>query len=125
MKTTVKIMAVCLLTVSACHNATKGKQNFIPGTYVDSTQTEYGKAMDTLVIKHLDGPNYQIDSRATKQAIRDGKVLPAHHESNKRGATWDTQKEQLIEIVSGRVYTFQPYKHTMMLNNNRVLQKIN
>lgn len=124
MKTTVKIMAVALLAVSACQNATQSEQNFIPGTYVKSGQTEYGNAKDTLVIKHLDGPNYQINFRTTYQAIHEGKPLPVHHKSDTLEATWDSQKEQLIETVSGRVYTFQPDKHTMMLNNNGVLKKI-
>ena len=124
MKTTVKIMAVCLLAVSACQNAAKTKESFIPGIYVDSTQGEYGKAKDTLVIKHLDGANYQIDFKTSFQAIRDGKLLPVHHKNDTLGATWDAQKEQLIEIVSGKVYTFQPDKHTMMLNNNGIFQKI-
>jgi hypothetical protein len=125
MKTTVKIMAVALLAVSACQNATQSKQDFIPGTYVDSVQSEYGKAKDTVNIKHLDGPNYQIEFRTTYQAIREGKLSPVRHKKDIVGATWDAQKEQLIENVSQSIYTFQPDKHTLMLNSKGVLQKIN
>ena len=105
-------MAVCLLGLSACNT----KQDFIQGTYVKSDKSEYGIARDTLIIMQTDGNNYLIDFHVSYQAVRNGKVLLPHHRNDKFSASWDPSKEQLNETVSGRIYTFQPDKNTMMLN---------
>lgn len=110
-------MAACLLAVSACQNAAKTKQNFIPGTYVKSDKGEYGVAKDTLVISQTEDNNYVVDFRVTYQAIRDGQLLPEHHKDDKLSAVWDESKMQLTETISGRIYTFEPDKQIMRLKN--------
>jgi len=116
MKETVKIMAVCLLAVSACRNASKTNQDFIPGTYVKSNKSTYGIAEDTVFITRTGGKNYLVDFHVTYQAIRDGRRLPPRHKDDQLSALWDASKEQLTETVTGRTYTFQPDKQRMMLN---------
>lgn len=123
MKTTVKIIAVCLLAVSACQNTSSLKQDFITGTYVQSGQSKYGVADDTLVIIQADGNHYLIDFEVTYQAIRDGKLLPKHRKKDTLSAVWDAGKEQLQETKSGRTYTFEPDKKIMRLNDG-IFQKI-
>lgn len=109
-------MAVCLLAVSACRNASKTNQDFIPGTYVKSDKSAYGIAEDTVFITQTGGKNYLVDFHVTYQAIRDGRLLLPHHKKEKLNASWDASKEQLTETVTGRTYTFQPDKQRMMLN---------
>jgi len=116
-------MAVCLLAVSACQNASKSKQDFITGTYVQSGKSNYGVADDTLVISHEDGNNYLIDFKVTYQAIREGKLLPKHRKDDTLSAIWDVDRQQLQETKSGRTYTFEPDKKIMRLNDG-IFQKI-
>lgn len=124
MKATIKMMAGAILLLAACQSKNKQTQDFIPGTYVNAAKGEYAIANDTLLIKPIDGNNYQITRRTTYQAIRDGKLLPRHHKEQKLNAVWDSGKQELDETIAGRIFHFDANKRLLLINQ-AVYHKIN
>jgi major membrane immunogen (membrane-anchored lipoprotein) len=124
MKATIKMMIAALLLLAACQSKNSQTQNFIPGTYVNAAKGEYAIANDTLVIKQADGDNYQITRRTTYQAIRDGKLLAKHSKVQNLNAVCDSGKQELDELITGRVFRFDADKKQLLINQ-AVYRKLN
>jgi uncharacterized lipoprotein YajG len=124
MKATVKMMIAAILLLAACQSKNSQTQDFIPGTYVNAAKGEYAIADDTLVIKLVDGNNYQITRRTTYQAIRVGKLLPKHNKVENLNAVWDNNKQELDELITGRIFRFDTDKKLLLIKQ-ATYQKIN
>ncbi|XHR95554.1 hypothetical protein ACFJIV_02275 [Mucilaginibacter sp. UC70_90] len=124
MKATVKMMVAAILLLAACQSKNNQMQNSIPGTYVNAAKGNYAIANDTLVIKQADGNNYQITRRTTYQAIRNGKLLPKHSKVENLNAVWDSNKQELDELITGRIFRFDTDKKLLLINQ-AAYQKIN
>jgi uncharacterized lipoprotein YajG len=124
MKATSKLMTVAILLLAACQSKNSQTQDFIPGTYVNAAKGEYAIANDTLTIKQADGNNYQITRRTTYQAIRDGKLLPTHSKVENLNAVWDNGKQELDELITGRVFRFDMGNKSLLINQ-AVYHKLN
>lgn len=59
MKATIKMMMAAVLLLAACQSKNNQTEDFTPGTYVNAAKGEYAIANDTLIIKQVDGNNYQ------------------------------------------------------------------
>ena len=115
MKTRALSAAVISLLMAACQSQTSKTQDFIPGTYVNFAKGDYAIANDTLLITQLSDNNYQLIRKTTYQAIRNGKLLPKHHKTDKLVAVYDPQKLELDETTTGRVFRFDPDKHILLI----------
>jgi maltose-binding protein MalE len=124
MKATCKLMIGAIALLTACQNKSTQTQNFIPGTYVNAAKGEYAIAHDTIIIRQADGNNYQIIRRTTYQAIRNGHLLPKHSKVENLNAVWDSSKQELDELITGRVFHFDTGKKLLLINQ-AVYQKIN
>ena len=124
MKKTFKMMIAAILLLPACQSKNNQTEDFIPGTYVNAAKGEYAIANDTLIIKQVDANNYQITRRTTYQAIRDGKLLPKHSKVENLNAVWDSNKQELGELITGRVFRFDTDKKLLLINQ-AAYQKIN
>jgi hypothetical protein len=116
MKATIKLMIAALLLLAACQSKNSQTQDFIPGTYVNAAKGEYAIANDTLIIKPTNGNNYQITRRTTYQAIRDGHLLPKHNKVESLNAVWDSNKQELDELITGKVFRFDADKKLLLIN---------
>jgi hypothetical protein len=116
MKATFKMMIAAIFLLAACQSKNSQTQGFIPGTYVNAAKGEYAIASDTLVIKQVDGNNYQITRRTTYQAIRGGKLLPRHSKVQNLNAVWDSGKLELDELITGTVFRFDVDKKLLLIN---------
>jgi hypothetical protein len=110
------LLAAIVLFMAACQSKTTQTQNFLPGTYVNFAKGEYALANDTLVITLVNDNNYLITRKTTYQAIRDGKLLPKHHQVQQLNAVYDTQKQELDETNTGKIFRFNPEKRTLLIN---------
>ena len=117
-------MLATILLLAACQGKNNQTKDFIPGTYVNAAKGEYAIADDTLIIEHIDGNNYRITRRTTYQAIRNGKLLPKHHQIKKLNAVWDSGKRELDELITGRIFRFDTRRH-LLLTNQAGYHKIN
>ena len=117
-------MIAAILLLPACQSKNNQTEDFIPGTYVNAAKGEYAIANDTLIIKQVDANNYQITRRTTYQAIRDGKLLPKHSKVENLNAVWDSNKQELGELITGRVFRFDTDKKLLLINQ-AAYQKIN
>jgi hypothetical protein len=116
MKAKFKLMIAAICLLAACQSKTAKVQSFIDGIYVNHAQSEYGIADDTLIIKQVDGNNYQIMRRTTYQAIRNGKLFPKHSKVQNLNAIWDSNKQELDELITGRVFRFDVAKKLLLIN---------
>lgn len=124
MKATCKLMIGAIALLTACQSKSIQTQNFIPGTYVNAAKGEYAIAHDTIIIRQVDGNKYQIIRRTTYQAIRNGHLLPKHSKVENLNAVWDSYKQELDELITGRVFRFDTGKKLLLINQ-AAYQKIN
>jgi hypothetical protein len=115
---------VGLLFLAACQSKNSQTQDFIPGTYVNSAKGEYAIANDTIAITSNSENQYQLTRKTTYQAIRNGKLLPKHHQVQQFQAVWDSEKHELDEVLTGRVFRFDTDKKLLLLNQ-AVYRKVN
>ncbi len=116
MKARIILTAMAAITLAACNSRPDQVQSSIPGTYVKSSKGEYGQADDTLIITHVTGTTYLIIQNTTYQAIRDGKLLPRHRKAQKLNGLYDPQKQILNETTGGLIYSFEPDKKLLHIN---------
>jgi len=124
MKATFNLMVGALLLLAACQSKNSPKKAFIAGTYSNSDKGEYAVADDTLVIRQVDDNNYQITRKTTYQAIRNGHLLPKHQKVQILNSVWDSNKQELDEVTTGRIFRFDADKKLLLINQASY-QKIN
>jgi hypothetical protein len=116
MRKIIAILFIAITGLAACNLKGDQIKSFIPGTYVNAAKGEYAWAEDTLVINATGGNAYLITRNTTYQAIRDGRLLRKHHQTQKLNAVFDSQKQELNELTNGRIITFDPNKHLLKVN---------
>lgn len=112
MKTSIIFIVMAILMI-AC-NIDKTRE-FIPGTYVNSAESEYSTAEDTLIIEASEGNNYLIHRKTAFRRITDGKPGKQEHEMEEWQAIYDEAKKSLTETGSGKLITFYPDANKLIL----------
>jgi len=112
------------LVLAACGGKSKQVQDFIPGTYVNAANGEFGLAKDTLVITPLDELRYLLVRRTAFRAVRRGRLLPEHRTVKQFECVYDPVKHELSEPQSGRVFRFDPDKRVLLIRQ-AVYRKLN
>jgi hypothetical protein len=113
-----------LFWLAACNKQADKIKSFIPGTYVNSAKGDYAQAEDTLVITQVNDNTFLVTRNTTYQAIRDGRLLPKHHQSRKLNGLYDTQNQVLDETTNGQIFRFDPAMRLLKVNQ-AVYTKIN
>jgi hypothetical protein len=124
MKATVKMMIAAILLLAACRSKNSPGQDFIPGIYANAAKGEYAIANDTLIIKQVDGNRYQLTRRTTYQAIRNGHLLPKHSKVQNLNAVWDSEKQELDERITGRIFHVDADKKLLLIDQ-AIYHKLN
>lgn len=127
MKTSVYLLLWLLLFSLACQQ--KRTENFIPGVYVNHSEGEYSVADDTLVVRLVDGRNYQINRSTGFNRVVDGerreRIEPGkrEHERETWSGVYDRETGVINESRYGKVLSFFPDSGLLRVSN-RVYKKI-
>ncbi len=97
-----------LLTACGGNEELKSTKSKISGTYVHQAQSEYSKAMDTLIVTPYDANagTFIILRRAGFNRIKNGKLQPKETKQERMITVWDEETHQLQELKEGKLYTF-------------------
>ena len=123
MKNTI-LMAVLAMVLTGCQTQSVKVKSFIEGTYVNHTQGDLAVADDTLIFTHEHGDRYSILRHTGYRAIRNGKILPKKHQTERLESVFDAKGNLLNEVTTGRVYGFDPDAGTLILKQT-VYRKLN
>jgi len=83
-------------------------KDFIPGTYIRSAETEFGKAYDTLVItlQNKSASEYKIQRRWRYDRVLDGKPIAPEYKVSETSGLYDGEKKILQETETLEFFTF-------------------
>ncbi len=113
MKTNIILLAAVMIVMASC-NSDRTKE-FIPGTYVDHSESEYSTASDTLVIRVSEGNNFKIYRKTGFQRITEGKPGKHEYETEEWNAVYDSGTKSLIETGKGKIIAFYPDSNKLLL----------
>jgi hypothetical protein len=120
MKTKIILTALAAISLAACQNHSTGSSDFIPGTYVNQSQSEFSIANDTLVIAKAPNTDYiyLITRRTGYRRIGNGKLNPVKHEVKHLTGEWDPVKQVMQLMQNGTTLIFQPDQHKLFIGTN-------
>lgn len=100
-------------------------KDFIPGTYIRSAQTEFGKAYDTLFItlQNKSANEYKIQRRWRYDRVLDGKPLEPEYKITETSGLYDVEKNLLQETETLEFFSFDT-KNKLMFNGANKFTKI-
>jgi len=104
----VKIMLLPISLLAACSNKSQQTKEFIPGTYVNFTKSEYSICNDTLLVlpDALTDNFYHIGQKTGYRRIKDGKLQAKVYEVKSFSGFWDEQKQILQFTQNGLILVF-------------------
>ena len=102
------LFSAVLLTACGGNDEVKGTKSKISGTYVHQAESEYSKAMDTLIVTPYDAKagTFIILRRTGYNRIKNGKLQPKETKQERMITVWDEETHQLQEVKEGKLYTF-------------------
>ena len=106
MKTSIYVLLAMVLFIVACHR--ERTLNFIPGIYVNHAKGAYSQVDDTLVVRLLDGNNYEILRRTGFNRVVDGKQGKREYETEVWSGVYDSEKGLINESRYGKLLSFFP-----------------
>lgn len=124
MKTSVYLLLWLLLFSLACQQ--KKTEDFIPGVYVNHSKGEYSIADDTLVVRLVDGRNYQINRSTGFNRMVDGErreLGKREHERETWNGVYDGETGVINESRYGKVISFFADSGLLQVSS-RVYKKI-
>lgn len=110
----------------ACNSTVKDEvKEFIPGTYVRSTQHEFGTENDTVIIslQNQSANEYKIVRRWKYDRILDGKPIEPEYKQTTNSAIYNTESKLLQESETLESYSFDPQQKAMFAGSTKY-QKI-
>lgn len=123
-----KVLLILLIALSIAGCGTNGNDEiieFIPGTYVRTAQTEFGKAYDTLVItlQNKSANEYKIQRRWKYDRVLDGKPQEPEYKVTETSGLYDSEKNLLQETETLEFFSFDT-KNKLMFNGANKFTKI-
>ncbi len=102
------LFSAVLLTACGGNDEVKSTKSKISGTYVHQAESEYSKAMDTLIVTPYDAKagTFIIIRRTGYNKIKNGKLQPKETKQERMITVWDEETHQLQEVKEGKLYTF-------------------
>jgi hypothetical protein len=96
------------ISLLSCQSIIKGPTDkFIPGTYVRSSEHEFGKEKDTLIITLQIANRYKIERRWKYERMLDGKPIEPEYKQTTTSAVYDEKEHVLNETKTGLEYSFE------------------
>jgi hypothetical protein len=120
------MMVFISVLFAACNNLRKDEvKKFIPGTYIRSSQNEFGKEYDTLVItmQNQSANEYKILRKWRYDRVLDGKALEPEYKQTKTSGIYDANTNQMQETESLEVFTFD-VESKLLFNGTNKFTKI-
>lgn len=112
-----KVLMICCVGWVACGRPVNdAAKEFMPGTYVKFSESDYSKAWDTLRISayEADQGTYVIQQHVGFQRIVAAKLQPKEYKSSTSMTVFDESTHQLQDMKTGKFYTFFPDKGTVL-----------
>lgn len=103
-----KSIVFIFIIFCSCNAITKDEtESFIPGTYIRSSEHEFGKEHDTLVIslQNVNVHQYKIERRWRYERILDGKPIEPEYKQTSASAIYDKKEHVLNETKTGLEYS--------------------
>ncbi len=119
------LFSAVLLTACGGNDEVKSTKSKISGTYVHQAESDYSKAMDTLVVTAYDAKagTFLILRRTGFHRIKNGKLQPKETKQERMITVWDEETHQLQEVKEGKLFTF-PSTGKELLAGTAKYQKI-
>jgi hypothetical protein len=94
---------------------------FIPGTYIRSAHTEFGKEYDTLIItlQNKSANEYKIQRRWKYDRVLDGKPIEPEYKVTETSGLYDEGKKVLQETETLEFFTFDAEKELLFNGANK------
>jgi hypothetical protein len=117
---------VLAVGLTAC--GTTGKDEvkaFIPGTYIRSSQHEFGKENDTVVVslQNETTNEFKLERRWTYERILDGKTQEPEYKTKITSGIYNAETKVLTETETGDTYSFDAVQKIMFAGSTKY-QKI-
>jgi hypothetical protein len=112
-------LAIALFSCHSFFASDEKIKAFLPGTYVNIAESEFSKAVDTLIIckDGLDGNTYTINRRVSFQRIKEGVLRAKEYETEQWIGIYDENDKVLHETKRGRIISYVPEKSKLYLGN--------
>ncbi len=113
-----------VLTACGGNGEVAGAKSTITGTYVRQAESEYSKAMDTLIITPYDAKagTFIIIQRTGFHRIKDGRLQPKENKQERMITVWDEETHQLQELKKGKLYTFPATGRELLAGTSKYLK---
>jgi hypothetical protein len=122
MKPILFILIVAAFIFAGCTSAESDViKEFIPGTYIRSAHTEFGKEYDTLTISLQNKPanEYKIQRRWKYDRVLDGKPIEPEYKVTETSGLYDGEKKILQETETLEFFTFDIEKKLIFNGANK------
>lgn len=105
--------------------ATKEAPSFLPGIYVNQSENEFCRIVDTFIIRRtsLDGEGYQVSRKSSFQRIRHGEKLPLEYQAEQWYAVFEVQGRVLRGGEKGKELLYVPGENRVY-NGNEGYEKV-
>lgn len=125
MKKIYGVLFSAVLLTACGRNDEAGTKSTISGMYVRQTESEYSKAMDTLIVTPYDvkAGTFIILRRTGFNRIKNGNLQPKETKQERMITVWDEETHQLQEVKEGKLFTF-PSTGKELLAGTAKYQKI-
>jgi hypothetical protein len=118
--------SVIAMSLTACGTTAKDEvKAFIPGTYIRSSQHEFGKENDTVVVslQNETASEFKLERRWTYERILDGKAQEPEYKTKITSGIYNDETKMLTETETGDTYSFDAAQKTMFTGSTKY-QKI-
>ena len=118
MKQLLFIAGLAILLAACQSNNSTG--DFIPGTYVNQSQSEFSVANDTLIITKAANTDYiyLIIRKTGYRRIGEGKLYPIKQQIKRLTGNWDPVKQVMQLMQNETTLIFQPDQNKLFIGSN-------
>jgi hypothetical protein len=122
MKRLLIITIIAAFFLAGCSSAENdAMKEFIPGTYIRSSQSEFGKEYDTLEISLQNKAvgQYQILRKWRYDRVLDGKSIEPEYKQQKTSGLYNPEKKLLEETETLETISFDAEKKLLFQGKNQ------
>ena len=123
MKASFLILGLVVPLLTACNSDSESDtvKDFIPGTYIRSSQHEYGTENDTVVIslQNKSASEYKVERRWKYGRMLDGKTIDPEYKLTTTSAIYNKDSRLLQETETGDAYSFDTKEKSMFAGTTK------
>ena len=117
-----KYLMIGLFFTGCTGGSVEDSNDFIPGTYVRTFQTEFAVGSDTLLLKHHDGATYTIVKRSGFSRVKNGRLLPKETRQEQWTGTYRADEGVLEELKGGKLMRFDAREKKLFLGASEYIK---